>query len=129
MSNYKPKGFSTVSPYLVSQNPNASIDFMVSVLGAQINDRQVDQNTGRVIHVSLVLQDSIIMIGGAMEGWPERPAHVHVYVQDVDQTYAKALEAGATSVQEPARQSGDDDKRGGVLDAGGTTWWLSTHEG
>lgn len=67
------------------------------------------------------------MIGGAMDGWPERPANVHVYVQDVDQTYEQALAAGATSVQEPIKQAGDEDKRGGVLDAGGTTWWLSTH--
>lgn len=127
MSDFKPEGFSTVSPYLVSKNPAGSIEFMEKVLGAKINDRHVDRKTGRIIHASLVLQDSVIMIGGAMEGWPERPAHVHVYVQDVDQTFAQAMAAGATSVQEPIKQAGDKDKRGGVLDAGGTTWWLSTH--
>lgn len=39
MSDFKPKGFSTVSPYLVSKNPGASIEFMETVLGAKINDR------------------------------------------------------------------------------------------
>lgn len=39
--------------------------------------------------------------------------------------YRRALEAGATSVRPPERQ-GDDDKRGGVKDAGGTTWWIGT---
>jgi PhnB protein len=50
---------------------------------------------------------------------------VHVYVRDVDATYRRALEAGATSVQEP-RKKDDEDKRGGVKDAGGTTWWIAT---
>jgi PhnB protein len=52
-------------------------------------------------------------------------AHVHVYVRDVDHTYRLALEAGATSVQEPVRKE-DPDRRGGIRDAGGTTWWIGT---
>ena len=48
-----------------------------------------------------------------------------MYVADVDAIYARALAHGATSVQEPTRK-GDADKRGGVMDAGGTTWWIAT---
>ncbi len=44
---------------------------------------------------------------------------------DVDATYARALEAGAVSVQAPVKKE-DEDKRGGVKDAGGTTWWIAT---
>jgi uncharacterized glyoxalase superfamily protein PhnB len=40
-------------------------------------------------------------------------------------TYRRALEAGATSVQEPVKKE-DPDRRGGVKDAGGTTWWIGT---
>jgi uncharacterized glyoxalase superfamily protein PhnB len=54
------------------------------------------------------------------------PAHVHVYVPDVDATYAAALAAGATSVQTPDQRKDDEDKRGGVKDPGGTTWWIAT---
>jgi uncharacterized glyoxalase superfamily protein PhnB len=50
---------------------------------------------------------------------------VHVYVSDVDAAYRRALAAGATSVQEPVKKE-DEDKRGGVKDAGGTTWWIAT---
>jgi len=56
---------------------------------------------------------------------PPVPSHVHVYVIDVDATYTRALAAGATSVQEPAKKQ-DPDKRGGVKDAGATTWWIAT---
>ena len=55
-------------------------------------------------------------------------AHVHVYVPDVDATYRRALEAGAESIQEPVRKQ-DEDRRGGVKDAGGTTWWIASREG
>ena len=53
-------------------------------------------------------------------------AHVHVYVHDVDATYRRALAAGAASVQEPIQRPNDEDKRGGVKDPFGTTWWIAT---
>jgi len=59
------------------------------------------------------------MVTDATEGWPEMPAHVHVYVADVDATSARALEAGAIGMQEPV-QKDDADKRGGFQDDGGT---------
>jgi len=68
------------------------------------------------------------MLADAIEGWAAVPAHVHLYVPDVDAAYRRALAAGATSVMEPVKKS-DPDKRGGVKDAGGTTWWLATQVG
>ncbi len=62
------------------------------------------------------------------EGTPPVPSHVHVYVADVDAAYRRALEAGAMPVQEPVKKD-DEDKRGGVKDAGGTTWWIATRLG
>jgi PhnB protein len=53
---------------------------------------------------------------------------VHVYVSDEDATDTRALAAGATSVQEPIKKD-DEDKRGGLKDAGGTTWWIATRIG
>jgi uncharacterized glyoxalase superfamily protein PhnB len=60
--------------------------------------------------------------------WPAVAAHIHVYVPDVDATYAKALQNGATSVQAPVQKQ-DEDKRGGFKDAWGTTWWVATKQG
>jgi hypothetical protein len=38
--------------------------------------------------------DTVVMMGDATENWPAAPAHVHVYVDDVDAVYRRALEAG-----------------------------------
>ena len=79
------------------------------------------------MHAEVILDDTVIMLADGTEGWPPVPAYVHVYVRDVDETYRRALEAGADSVQEPVKKE-DEDKRGGVRDAGGTTWWIATRQ-
>ena len=54
-------------------------------------------------------------------------AHIHVYVPDVRQSFELARKAGGKAVQEPVRKD-DPDLRGGIVDASGTTWWLSTRQ-
>lgn len=81
--------------------------------------------TDRVMHAEIRIDDSVVMLADPGPGWPAVAAFVHVYVPDVDATYRRALEAGATSVQAPVKKE-DEDKRGGVKDAGGTTWWIAT---
>jgi uncharacterized glyoxalase superfamily protein PhnB len=121
---FKPPGYSTVSPYLVVDGAARTIAFAERVFGAT-ELRRFPDPSGRIVHAELRIGDSVIMVADGVEAWPPIPAHVHVYVPDVDATYRLALEAGATAVQAPVRKD-DEDKRGGVRDAGGTTWWIAT---
>jgi uncharacterized glyoxalase superfamily protein PhnB len=124
MGSYKPDGYTSVSPYLIVEGASATIDFLRRVFAADEIRRFADP-AGRVMHAEVRIDDTVVMIADGVEGWPPVPSHVHVYVRDVDATYRRALEAGATSVQEPVKKE-DPDKRGGVKDAGGTTWWIGT---
>jgi len=124
MGLHKPDGYTTVSPYLIVDGASATIDFLQKVFAAVELQRFADPS-GKVMHAEVRLDDTIVMIADGAEGWPPVPSHVHIYVRDVDATYKRALEAGATSVQEPVKKA-DADKRGGVKDAGGTTWWIAT---
>jgi PhnB protein len=125
MTPYKPENYSTASPYLVVNDANGTIDFLKRVFGA-IELRRFADEGGRLMHAEVRIDDTVIMLADpSLPDWPPVPSHVHVYVLDVDATYRKALEAGATSVQEPVQKQ-DEDKRGGVKDAGGTTWWIAT---
>jgi uncharacterized glyoxalase superfamily protein PhnB len=121
---FKPQGYSTVSPYLIVDGASRTIDFLVRVFGA-VELRRFPDATGRLMHAEVRIGDSVIMLADGGEGWPPIPAHVHTYVSDVDATYKVALEAGATSVQAPVKKE-DEDRRGGVKDTGGTTWWIAT---
>ncbi len=124
MGSYKPEGYTTVSPYLIVDGASATIDFLQRAFGADEIRRFADP-AGRVMHAEVRIDDTVVMIADGVDGWPPVPSYVHVYVRDVDATYRRALEAGATSVQEPIKKE-DPDKRGGVKDAGGTTWWIGT---
>lgn len=123
-SGYKRDNYPTISPYLVVDGADLTIQFLTDVLGA-IELRRFYDSQGQVIHGEVRLDDGVIMLGDQAENWSARPAHVHIYVPDIDVTYPKALDWGATSVQAPTKKD-DDDKRGGVTDPGGTTWWIAT---
>lgn len=123
-ASFKPTGYNSVSPYLIVTGADQTLKFLTDVFGAQ-EIRRFPTPDGRIMHSEIRLDDTVLMIADSTEGWPAMPAHVHVYVPDVDATYLKALKAGATSVQEPVKKQ-DDDKRGGFTDAGGTTWWIGT---
>lgn len=123
-TSYKPDGYNSVSPYLIVDGASGTIDFLKQAFGAD-ELRRFPGDDGRIRHAEVRIGDSVIMLADSAEGWPPMPAYVHIYVQDVDAAYQRALAAGATSVQEPVKKD-DEDKRGGVKDAGGTTWWIAT---
>ena len=125
--SYKPDNYTTVSPYLIVDGASGTIDFLKRVFGA-VELRRFPSDDGKLMHAEVRIDDTVVMIADGVEGWPPIPSHVHVYVSDVDATYRSALEAGATSMQEPVKKE-DEDKRGGVKDAGGTTWWIATRVG
>jgi uncharacterized glyoxalase superfamily protein PhnB len=127
MAAWKPEGHSAVSPYLVVQRAEDTIAFLRAAFGAELILRH-ERPGGGVMHAELRIDDSVVMLGEAMDGFPASPCHVHVYVPDVDSAFGKAIVAGGEPVQEP-EQKGDADKRGGVRDPSGITWWIATRVG
>jgi uncharacterized glyoxalase superfamily protein PhnB len=124
---HKPEGYTSVSPYLIVAGAERTIQFLKDVFDA-VELRRFPDAEGKLMHAEVRIDDSVVMLGDSAPSWPAMTAHVHVYVKDVDATYRRALAAGATGVQEPVKKS-DEDKRGGVKDASGTTWWISTRMG
>ena len=125
--SHKPSGYTTASPYLIVDGASRTIDFLTRVFDGKELRRFADPS-GRVMHAEVRIDDTVLMLADGGEGWPPVAAYVHVYVPDVDATYRRALAEGAQSVQEPVKKE-DEDRRGGVKDAGGTTWWIATRVG
>ncbi|HJQ25373.1 MAG TPA: VOC family protein [Blastocatellia bacterium] len=120
-----PEGYHTVTPYLVVEGAAKLIDFLKAAFGAQEVFRMPGKD-GTVGHAEVRIGDSMIMLADAQAGYPARPSMICLYVEDVDATYQRALEAGATVVRELADQFYGD-RSGGVQDASGMQWWISTH--
>lgn len=125
---WKPEGYPAVSAYLVVAGAQDVIKFVQDVFGAT-ELRRYNSPDGLVMHAELRIGDSVIMIGDAGTEWPAISTFLHVYVEDVDSVYQRALSAGGRSVQEPSHKEGDPDRRGGVKDPGNNTWWISTQVG
>ena len=75
----------------------------------------------------LRIGDSIIMVSGS-DARKVATAFLYVYVEDADATYQRALDAGATSVEEPCDMHYGD-RRAVVTDSWGNTWQIATHGG
>lgn len=124
-TNYKPEGYSSVSPYLVVKNAGRVIEFLKATFEAT-ELRRFDNADGSIMHAEVRIADTVIMIADGGGEWPPFDSWLHVYVSDADAVYRRALRAGGVAVQEPQIKAGDFDKRGGVKDPSGNTWWIAT---
>lgn len=120
-----PKGYHTVTPYLINENASRLIEFLKLVFDAEETNR-LSGPDGRVMHAELKIGDSMVMMSDASDEWKPMPASIAVYVENVDATYKRALEAGAVSLREPADQFYGD-RSAGVKDLAGNHWWIATH--
>lgn len=125
-----PKGYRTVTPYVVVQDAPALLDFMKATFGAEEIFRSVGSAGG--IHAEVRIGDSMLMVGGgggelAWRG-QSKPQAFHIYVPDCDASYKRALAAGAKSIAEPVDQSYGE-RSGSVQDSGGNNWYIATFKG
>jgi PhnB protein len=120
MPKSTPQGWHSVTPRIVVHDPAGLIRFL----------RRTFDAVGEFVAVApsqMRIGDSIIMVSGA--GPRElRPAFLYVYVDDVDRTYQRALQAGAVSLEEP-RIVPYGDRRAMVTDPFGNDWQIATHLG
>jgi len=124
---FKPEGYPSVSVYIMANGAQRVIDFLKATFDAK-ETRRYDNPDGTLMHGEVRIDDTVVMIADGGGNFPAFPVWLHVYVPDVDATYRRALAAGGTSVQEP-QQKGDPDRRGGVKDPAGNTWWIATQVG
>jgi PhnB protein len=119
-----PKGYHTVTPYLIAQHCAEMIDFVKQAFGAEETFRTVGSAGG--IHAEVRIGDSMVMMGGglAYQG-PGAPAAIHYYVNESpDEVYERALRLGATSIQAPADQAYGE-RSAAIRDAFGNLWYIA----
>ena len=118
------EGFTTVTPYVWVADRGLA-DFLIRVFDAV--ETRVTEGGRHGTHRELRIGNSMLMLGeGAMsEIVPGRLMAFHVFVDDVDAVYAKALAAGGESLGEPAdRPYGE--RSGFIKDAYGNHWYIAS---
>jgi PhnB protein len=109
-----PEGYHAVTPYLVVQGVPTLIDFLKQVFEAQEMMR-MQRPDGTIMHAEVRIGDSAVMMGEATSEFKPMPGSLYLYVEDTDATYQRALQAGASSMMEPADQFWGD-RHAGVVD-------------
>ena len=128
-----PDGYPRVTPYLYIDGAKAAIDFYAMVLGAE-ERMTMPGPEGKVGHAELSIGDSLIMLADEFPDMDARgprsvggsPVTVHVYVEDVDATFERAIDAGAT-VLRPVENKFYGDRGGEFEDPFGHRWSIATH--
>jgi PhnB protein len=128
-----PDGYPQVMPYLTIDGASAAVDFYSKVFGATERMRMAAPD-GKIGHAELQIGDSIVMLADSFPGMSGptpgdlggSPVTVMVYVTDVDATFARALQAGATQEREVQDQFYGD-RIGQFTDPFGHKWFVATH--
>ena len=121
MPLFKPAGWSSVVPRIVTRDLTGLAGFLRDVFGAE---GEVRSGAPTEIRIG----DSIILIsdgGGVREAMP---AFLYVYVESADETYRRAIAAGAGSIETPA-DTPYGDRRATVRDAWANVWQIATYRG
>lgn len=118
-----PQGHQRIMPYLMIQEATQFIEFTQTVFGAKLSSKRMREDEKTVMHAEIMIGESTIMFAETTEEWSKATANLFVYVENADEAYQKALDAGATEVM--ALRDQDYGRSGGVADPFGNVWWIT----
>jgi len=117
----------SVQPYLHLRDAEKMIPFTETVFGAEAMGVHKSPE-GTVLHGTIRIGNATLEVAEAHGEFQPMPCHLHVYVPDTDAAYARAIAAGATSIEEP-QDKPYGDRSAGVKDAFGNSWFIATYLG
>ena len=133
MTTRVPEDFHTITPQLVVKGVPEAIAWYTTALGAHELLRNLGPDGRTVMHAELLLGDSRFLVHDEFPGAQRSPASLggtsitlHLYVEDVDAVFAKALATGATATREVENQFYGD-RSGQFEDPFGHCWNVASH--
>jgi PhnB protein len=123
--SYVPESLNDVNVYMHPLRADPMIKFLQRAFGARELARYASPD-GVIHHAEMRVGSSVLEMGEAHGRYQPTASVLYLYVPNVDATYKRALEAGATSVSEPADQPYGD-RSAGVKDPFGNTWYIAAH--
>lgn len=119
-----PEGVPSVQPYLHLRNSEKMIPFLENAFGATVQGHVPLSPEGHVLHATIQIGDNTLELDEAHGEFQPMPCHLHLHVDDADAIHARALRAGATSIEAPSDKPYG--RSGGVKDPFGNSWYITT---
>jgi PhnB protein len=129
-----PEGYHTLTPFLTVRNAAQAVEFYKKAFGAKQRGDLAKGPDGKVMHAELQIGDSVIMLS---DEFPEfgslspqsiggSPMGLHIYIENVDAAFDRAVKAGA-QVEMPVMDQFWGDRYGKLKDPFGHKWSIATH--
>jgi uncharacterized glyoxalase superfamily protein PhnB len=130
-----PEGFNTLTPHLVVKGASKAIDFYNKAFGAEEIRRVSGPDGKSIMHAELKIGNSRLML---VDEFPEMnargpesiggtPVTIHMFVEDADAVFNRAVDAGAL-VRMPLADMFWGDRYGVLADPFGHLWSIATHK-
>lgn len=119
-----PQGHQTLMPYLMLNKAVDFYAFIKKVFNAEQTLRKFREDGETIMHSEIQINGSTIMYCETTEDWKTQTANLFIYVEDVDETFKKAVDAGAEVIMPLSNQ--DYGRTCGVQDPFGNTWWITS---
>ncbi len=126
-ASFKPKGYNSLSPYLIVDNAPKLVDLLKKIFNAK-ELRKFENPDGTIMHIELKLDDSVIMLSDSSAKYPANKTMLHFYVSDAFKTFQLAIDNGCKAIEEPVNKEGDPDTRGAFMDFAGNFWAVGTQK-
>ena len=119
-----PEGVPSVQPYLHLRGSEKMIPFLENAFGGVVTGHVPRSPEGHVLHATVRIGDNTLELDEANGEFQPMPCHLHLHVDDADAMYARALGAGAASIDAPSDKPYG--RSGGVKDAFGNSWYMTS---
>jgi uncharacterized glyoxalase superfamily protein PhnB len=126
--HYQRPGLTAITPYIIVRPAAQFIEFLKSSFEGTERMRMPAPD-GSIMHAEVAIGNGAIEVSDGNEQYPTAPAAVHLYVDDPDAAYARALQAGATSFYAPTDDHPSGDRWGAVKDPFGNHWYIAKPRG
>ncbi|ROQ94189.1 putative glyoxalase superfamily protein PhnB [Streptomyces sp. 2132.2] len=122
MNHTAPEGYTSVAPWVVTEDTGALLDFIAAAFDGEELAR-VPVEDGTIGHGEIRVGDTVVLAFDRRPDWPAMPSLLRVYVPDADAAMAAAVRHGARVVT-GATDSAWGDRGGRVRDPFGNIWWV-----
>jgi PhnB protein len=126
--HYMRPGLTAITPYLIVRPAADFIEFLKSAF-AGVERLRMPAPDGSIMHAEVAIGNGAIEVSDGNEAYPPAPADIHIYVDNADATFAKALQAGAASIFAPTDDHPSGDRWGTAKDQFGNNWYIATPKG
>lgn len=121
-------GLTSITPYIIVRGAAQFLEFLKAAFQG-LEQMRMPTPDGLIMHAEVALGNGAIEVSDGSAAYPPAPMAIHLYVDDADAIYQRAVQAGAASIYAPTDDHPSGDRQGAVKDPFGNLWYIAMVKG